>query len=198
MKKKIVVLSMAIALCAVMIVGGTLAYFTDKDQAVNTFTVGDLDITLTETEWNPQDAHKVVPGANFDKNPVINLETGSEDAWVRAKFVFTAKTASQQSALDALVAANKITLIGLAGTNWTKTGNYYYYTVKLEDETGKNATTALFTDVNIAGSGVSVADLEGISGGFDVTVTAEAVQVISDSYAADFTAAQADLNALYA
>ncbi|MDD2955436.1 MAG: TasA family protein [Oscillospiraceae bacterium] len=196
MKKKIIVLSLAAVLCAVLVVVGTLAYFTDSETATNTFTVGDLDITLTETEWDPDAAHKVVPGANFDKNPVVTLDAGSEDAWIRAQFVFDAKTDSQQAALEALVGSGKITLTGLAGDGWLKDGAYYYYTVKLEDETGKNATSALFTDVNISGAGVSVADLAGISGGFDVIVTAQAVQVISDSYAADFAAAAADLAAL--
>lgn len=48
MKKKILAITLCVSMLAIAIVGGTLAYFTDKDQATNVFTVGNLDITLTE------------------------------------------------------------------------------------------------------------------------------------------------------
>ena len=52
MKKKILVLCVVLALAATTIIGGTLAYFTDTDNKTNTFTVGKVDITLTEPEWD--------------------------------------------------------------------------------------------------------------------------------------------------
>ena len=44
MKKKIVSLALVAALAAICIVGASLAYFTDKDNADNTFTVGNVKI----------------------------------------------------------------------------------------------------------------------------------------------------------
>lgn len=48
MKKKIITLCLVIALLSVAVIGGTLAYFTDVDQATNEFTVGDVSIDLYE------------------------------------------------------------------------------------------------------------------------------------------------------
>lgn len=50
MKKKILALSLCVVMAAIAIVGGTLAYFTDTDKATNTFTVGNIDINLTESK----------------------------------------------------------------------------------------------------------------------------------------------------
>ena len=39
-------LSLVVALAATAVIGGTLAYFTDTEEKTNTFTVGNVDITL--------------------------------------------------------------------------------------------------------------------------------------------------------
>ena len=39
MKKKIMAVCLTVCLAAVAVIGGTLAYFTDKDEAENVFTV---------------------------------------------------------------------------------------------------------------------------------------------------------------
>lgn len=49
MKKKIMTISLVVALAAIAIVGGTLAYFTDTDEETNTFTMGNVKIDLVET-----------------------------------------------------------------------------------------------------------------------------------------------------
>ena len=48
MKKKIVLISLAIALVAILTVGGSLAYFMDTDDVTNVFTVGSVDIEQNE------------------------------------------------------------------------------------------------------------------------------------------------------
>ncbi len=48
MKKKIVLISAAIALVAILAVGGSLAYFMDTDEVTNVFTVGSVDIEQNE------------------------------------------------------------------------------------------------------------------------------------------------------
>lgn len=47
MKKKIMAVCLTVCLAAVAVIGGTLAYFTDKDEAENVFTVGNVNIDLT-------------------------------------------------------------------------------------------------------------------------------------------------------
>ena len=49
MKKRIIAISLIVAMLAVAIIGGSLAYFTDTDAATNTFTVGNVEIDLIES-----------------------------------------------------------------------------------------------------------------------------------------------------
>ena len=90
MKKKIVSLALAVCLIAIAAVG-TLAYFTDKDTATNTFTVGNVAIDLIEQQKGAQgledfkDGKVLVPGTS-DVNAVSKIvtvkNTGANDAWV--------------------------------------------------------------------------------------------------------------------
>ncbi len=64
-KKTILVAAIAVMLVAALVVGGTLAYFTDKDNATNTFTVGNVKIDLIEStyhrEGNDNSGDKSIP-----------------------------------------------------------------------------------------------------------------------------------------
>ena len=90
MKKKILALSMCIALAAIAIVGASLAYFTDTKTAKNTFTMGNVQIKLDEANIkNPEgdrvtsNEYNVYPGLVVDKDPTVH-NTGKNGAWVRA------------------------------------------------------------------------------------------------------------------
>ena len=87
MKKKIVSLALAVCLIAIAAVG-TLAYFTDTDEAENTFTTGKVDITLNET-FSENDA-KLLPGKDIAK--IVNVTNNEEDAYVRLHIAFPADT----------------------------------------------------------------------------------------------------------
>lgn len=85
-KKTILVAAIAVMLVAALVVGGTLAYFTDKTEAKqNTFTVGNVGIDLTETAWDANADHTLVPGKFYDKNPTITVDANSQDAYVFLK-----------------------------------------------------------------------------------------------------------------
>lgn len=57
--------------------GGILAYFTDGDTAVNTFTVGKIALELEEPGWEPQEL--ITPGQNIKKDPqIVNTGLNSE------------------------------------------------------------------------------------------------------------------------
>lgn len=82
MKKKLLSLGLVVAFGAIAVVGGTLAYFTDTETANNTFTVGNVDITLEELLWDADTSDKLLmPGVEFAKDPTIT-NIGSEDAYV--------------------------------------------------------------------------------------------------------------------
>ena len=72
----------AIALVLCCAVGGTLAWLSTKtDPVVNTFTVGDINIKLSETT----SGYKMVPGNTIDKNPTVTVKAGSEACWLFVK-----------------------------------------------------------------------------------------------------------------
>ena len=88
MKKKTVLLgATAVMLVAAMSIGGMLAYFTDTDTKENTFTVGDVEITLTEPSWT-EDSYIANPGVPVAKDPIIT-NVGANDAYVRMKVVLS-------------------------------------------------------------------------------------------------------------
>ena len=81
----------AMAICAVMAVGGAVAYFTDVDSAKNKIEIGNVHINLDEPSWDstpdtdsdgiPDTADEIVPGQTIPKDPRIT-NTGKNDAYV--------------------------------------------------------------------------------------------------------------------
>ena len=71
---------LAVTLLVGSAIGGTLAWLTSKsDSLVNTFTIGNVAITLAETTGND---YKVTPGVPFAKDPKVTVTAGSEACWV--------------------------------------------------------------------------------------------------------------------
>lgn len=56
MKKKLTAVALVVCMLAVMLVGASLAYFTDAKDATNTFTVGNVDIELIESNLHRSNA----------------------------------------------------------------------------------------------------------------------------------------------
>lgn len=72
-KKTILVAAIAVMLVAALVVGGTLAYFTDKDNATNTFTVGNVKIDLLESSLHRENAG-IANGATSDSELWSDVE----------------------------------------------------------------------------------------------------------------------------
>jgi len=87
MKKKILAMCLCVAMLAIAIVGGTLAYFTDTDTETNVFTTGNVAIDLIEV-FDAENA-KLLPGIDIQKEVTIE-NTGSESAYVRVHVAFPA------------------------------------------------------------------------------------------------------------
>lgn len=90
MKKKIAV-AVSLLLVLALSIGGTIAWLTDKTQAItNTFTVGKVDIELTEPAGEQINyAYAIVPGDAYAKDPTITVAKNSEKSYV---FVTIAET----------------------------------------------------------------------------------------------------------
>lgn len=94
MKRKSLTILIAVVLVVVCAIGGTLAWLTAQTQEVtNTFTVGNIDITLTETgaidtdndEFVDSKSYSMVPGTVLDKDPKITVAGGSEKCYLFVK-----------------------------------------------------------------------------------------------------------------
>lgn len=79
MKKTIVVVAAAI-LILIASVGTTMAYIVASSKPVrNTFTVGHVQLSLTETTG---DTYQLIPGTSPAKDPVLTVNAGSEACWL--------------------------------------------------------------------------------------------------------------------
>lgn len=66
-------------------VGGTIAWLTAQtDPVVNTFTYGDINITLEETKPDNKQA-KIIPGVDIAKDPKVTVKKDSEACWLFVK-----------------------------------------------------------------------------------------------------------------
>ena len=87
-----------LALCAVLLVSisvmGTMAYLTSQDEVTNTFTVGNVKITLDETDVDDStkdaardqaNAYKLLPGQTYTKDPIIHVDADSEACYLFVK-----------------------------------------------------------------------------------------------------------------
>lgn len=85
-KTKFAVLLLALALLVGGVVGGTLAWLIDTTgEIVNTFTVGDINIELTEPDAPENKEFKMVPGSDIAKDPTVTVKSGSEACWLFVK-----------------------------------------------------------------------------------------------------------------
>ena len=79
---KTVAILLALVLAIGCAVGGTLAWLISQtDQVVNTFTYGDINISLEETT----EKYKIIPGVNISKDPKVTVTAGSEACWLFVK-----------------------------------------------------------------------------------------------------------------
>lgn len=86
-KRKIILLATALCMVAILAVGGTLAYFTDTDNAVNVFTVGNVKIELIEQQRNYENGQQI-PGSAIEEFedgkklfPIVGSAQGDKDEY---------------------------------------------------------------------------------------------------------------------
>jgi predicted ribosomally synthesized peptide with SipW-like signal peptide len=88
-KKKALAAIIAVCLIVCLTAGASLAYLTDTKSVTNTFTVGNVNITLAEPSYEKDTAHKLVPGDTTAKDPTVTVVKGSETCYVRVKVTVT-------------------------------------------------------------------------------------------------------------
>ena len=160
MKKsmKIVLGVVAIMLVIAVSVAGTVAYLTSKTAAVrNTFTLGNVTITLDEHEIKDAYAaelttntvqtneYKLLPGHTYLKDPTVHVDDSSEDCWLFVK-VTNGIAAIEVAAADGDTIAEQMAELGwtlVAGTT-----DVYAYNEKVS----AGADVVVFNSFTIAGN----------------------------------------------
>ena len=186
--RKILPVLALVLVVAVASVGGTLAWLkVETAPVVNTFTVGDINITLTETKGTVKSdgkhEFKIIPGVDIEKDPKVTVKANSEACWLFVKVEEAnwpdfkeADTTTRKVKHDIADGWTKLT--GVNGVN-----NVYYREV--------NATTAdtdfaVLKDNKVTVSeNLTKAEANAITASPTLTFTAYAVQKDGFQTAAD-------------
>lgn len=162
MKKRIVIM-LTVALIGLLVVGGTLAWFTaEAKPVINSFKAGTLEINLVDN-FDEENAQNVNPGDCYDK--VVYVEnTGTKSAFIRVKLTPVLKDPEGNNLNQSVVTYNIL-------NDWVlHTDGYYYYPYAV-DAGGK--TLEIIKEVCFAGK--EMTDVyQGAT--FTLTVEAEAIQ----------------------
>lgn len=200
-KKKVLVTVLCAVLLVVGSVLGTMAYLTSTDQAVNTFTVGKVQIKLDEAKANPDgtlvdgdarvkaNSYKLLPGHTYNKDPMVTVLKGSEPSYVKMTVTFT--KASELDAIFAPDGANMTSIFnGYDSTNWIYKGNTkdtsantrtyeFWYKETVAAPTADVALDALFDSITLPGD-ITNAQLATIEG---MTITVNGYAIQADGFA---------------
>lgn len=188
--KQVSVKAMVLVLAVVMLlgcaVGGTIAWLTAKSaDVVNTFTVGNIAINLTETADLDL---KMIPGWTITKDPKATVVAGSEDCYL---FVKVAKSENFDTYMTYEIADGWTELTEAAGTGY----KVYYRVFDSTNEDCPNVKgTAYSVLKNNQVSVLSTVDMATMNQAQNnkptLTVTAYAIQLKMNN-TTNFTPAQA-------
>lgn len=197
MKKKLLIMSVAMVLVCAFAVGMTIAYLTSTDKVVNTFTVGNVQIKLDEAEVDqygvPQgspapriseNVYKLIPGHTYTKDPMVTVLSGSERSYI--KMTVTVTKSAELDAIFAPTGADLTSIFnGYDRTTWIYKGNTentgnntrtyeFWYKNAVPATTEDVALDALFDSITVPGT-INNAQLRTIEG-MKITVNAYAIQ----------------------
>ena len=201
MKKKILVACLCVALAVLTIAGTTLAYLTSQDTVTNTFTVGNVSITLDEAKVDEMgkpvenadrvkaNSYKLIPGHTYAKDPMVTVLKGSEKSYIKMTVTF-----SKAAELDAIFNPNGADMTsifnGYDSTNWIYKGNTkdttantrtyeFWYKETVAASTDNVALDALFDSITVPGT-ITNTQLATIA---NMTITVNAYAIQADGFA---------------
>lgn len=178
--------------CAMLLVAasvmGTLAYLTSTAAVTNTFTVGNVAITMDEADVDDYgnvilgddekplarvnaNTYKLMPGHTYTKDPIVHVDAASEDCYLFVKVVN--EIANIEATGDTTVAAQ------MAAKGWKAVENQtgvYVYTNKTANPVAVagGANVPVFDTFTVADT-VNNATLASYAGE-TIVVTAYAIQ----------------------
>ena len=185
---KPVALILALVLLVGGVIGGTVAWLiATPDPVVNTFTYGDINIELDETDTqldgdnNPNtNEYEMMPGQSITKDPEITVKSGSEEMWL---FVKLEKSSNFDTFMEYTVAEGWTALSGVDGV-------YYQHITAADVATADKKIAVIKDDTVTVKESVTKEQLNALDSGSSenyptLTVTAYAVQYAGNATADD-------------
>ena len=185
MKKRKTIIA-AVVLLLVFVVGRAVAYFTDTESVTNTFTIGNVDITLTEPNWDdaddnnnnvPDAAESKTPGQKIAKDPTIT-NVGTNDAFVFAKVEAACTTdvspAAPKEIFTYTVKSGWYLMTDNACSGGKTTKIYAYGSDTSMTRLAKDGKAVLFDEVIV--NPEITGEEQGLTGNKDIVVTGYAIQ----------------------
>ena len=197
MKKKKTVLA-AVILLLMFVVGGAIAYFTDTDTKTNTFTIGSVDITLTEDGWDaladtnnnqiPDAAEDMMPGESVTKDPLVNNISTKNPAYVFVKVEVPCTTVESPATPEEIFTYTvnagwtELSTAAVACTSGGTATHVYYYgsngtltalAEAADASTPTSTTNPVFSSITLRST---LTGNEGLSGNKNVVVTGYGIQ----------------------
>jgi len=118
-KKKVAVILASTVLIASLVIGGTLAYLTSSAEVTNTFTMGDVKISLAEPAWVPADGLGMLPGDTVPKDPTVTEVEGSSYMRIKMEILATDAQPMTQARINLIKATLSGLNTGVAATAFT-------------------------------------------------------------------------------
>jgi len=146
-KTKVLAVVLALVLVVGCAAGATLAWLMDTTQeVVNTFTYGDINITLTENDNGVDNdnnantnSYKMIPGNTITKDPKVTVVKDSEACWLFVKI--EAENGAALKTVDDTYPAGTYLVYEVA-TGWTPLAGYAgVYYIKVDADTAKAGIT---------------------------------------------------------
>ena len=177
-KKALLLTILSIVLVAVMAIGGTIAFFTDKDEVTNTFTMGNVKIDLDEPNWEEDDGLNLLPGNVRTKDPTVTAVDGKSYMRIRLEIVDGAGALITDADRINLILSSLYydTAYGTASPNISETQKYSttdLATLVTQNKANKeyNKTAFAFAGIETGKPGVRYYNYVANSGIFDATAT---------------------------
>lgn len=179
MKKKILVLALAVVFVSLMALGSA-AYFTVEGRATNIITTGTVSLSLDEhleegkwTEIKDNDVtvawqlkDRVMPGMTVAKKPTLKND-GTQPFFLRAKVQVTVTNGGE-------VLPSSVVLLQQMPSGWTEQADgWLYYTPEGSDAVAPGTEVVLFDGVKLAEEAGNPYQNSTVT----ITVQAQAVQV---------------------
>ena len=178
--KKIIIAVLAVVVVLACMVGVISAYLTKKTQTiVNTFTYGNVNITLTEEgAVENEQSFKMIPGQTITKNADVTVKAGSEACYVYIEVVVANNTSSEEQQFISFA-------MDAAWTQLGETNIYYTDIINLVDVQEDTVLSVFNADTITVNGDITAEELAAIVNQPTISLTAYAVQSAGFDDAAD-------------